>query len=467
MESSGRDLRVIAVVDPGVLAQDLGEGTEGNPVAIGAAATRSPHDGLAEPVGELGDEPRLPRTSVGDDRDEVCTPVADCLVEHCPQRREVAGTAHQRGVRQRAWDRVRDAEANRAPQPVRLLDEVGEPGHAVGGSDVQDDVTDACGVRVVGGRDERSAAHRVFRAGSADDVTGGYARAGASPLDAQPVDELESQAYAALRVVLMRDGEAEEHDGCAVDAEPHAARVGRSELVDQRIHVEIGEVAVLRIGHPRPLDGDGDDSDGATFRHAHLRSRWCHDRWGRIVIPVRRRVECRVLAQHLRLELAQLPTRLDAELVAQVVACPTERRESVGLTPAAVEGPHQQRPRGLARRVVAHERFEGCDGWRDVPALQLCGDQPFHGVDTQRLEPSGLGLQWPASGEVGVGGPAPPRQGGGQFLRRGDSIFRIQRSPTTDHAVAEGDGIHEVGCDGESIAARAGLHHRRVGQVLA
>ena len=63
----------------------------------------------------------------------------------------------------------------------------------------------------------------------------------------------------------------------------------------------------------------------------------------------------------LLLELLQLPSGVEAELVGQPVPDPLVRRQRVGLAAVAVQGDHQQRPQALAQRMLADERFELAD----------------------------------------------------------------------------------------------------------
>ena len=56
----------------------------------------------------------------------------------------------------------------------------------------------------------------------------------------------------------------------------------------------------------------------------------------------------RVVDQDLVLELLQLTSRVEAELVCQPVPGPLVRRKGIGLAAVAVQRDHQQRPQALA-----------------------------------------------------------------------------------------------------------------------
>ena len=69
----------------------------------------------------------------------------------------------------------------------------------------------------------------------------------------------------------------------------------------------------------------------------------------------------RVVGQDLLLELLQLQSRVEAELVRQPSPDPLVRGERIGLAAVAVQGDHQQRPEALAQRMHVHQRFELAD----------------------------------------------------------------------------------------------------------
>src|SRR4029453_7140628 len=65
-----------------------------------------------------------------------------------------------------------------------------------------------------------------------------------------------------------------------------------------------------------------------------------------------------ILAENRLVELAQLPARLDAELVDERPPCVLVDVERLGLPTAPVEREHQQRTEPLTERMLGGERFE-------------------------------------------------------------------------------------------------------------
>ena len=83
--------------------------------------------------------------------------------------------------------------------------------------------------------------------------------------------------------------------------------------------------------------------------------------------------------QDLVLELLQLTSRVEAELVDQPVPGSLVRRQGIGLAAVAVQGDHQQRPQALAQRMLTDEPFELADhlarGAEVEPCRELVLDQ--------------------------------------------------------------------------------------------
>ena len=61
------------------------------------------------------------------------------------------------------------------------------------------------------------------------------------------------------------------------------------------------------------------------------------------------------------LELLELQSRVEAELIGELGSHALVRGERVGLAAVAVQGDHQQCPQTLAQRMHAHECFELAD----------------------------------------------------------------------------------------------------------
>ena len=90
--------------------------------------------------------------------------------------------------------------------------------------------------------------------------------------------------------------------------------------------------------------------------------------------------------QDLVLELLQLRSRVEAELVGQPVPDPLVRRQRIGLAAVAVQGDHQQRPQALAQRMLAHERFELADHLARGAEIEPCRELVLDETETDLLE---------------------------------------------------------------------------------
>ena len=80
--------------------------------------------------------------------------------------------------------------------------------------------------------------------------------------------------------------------------------------------------------------------------------------------------ERRVVDQDLLLELLQLRSRVEAELVGQLVPDPLVRRQRIGLASGPVQRGDQQLPQALLERVRRHGRFQLADHVADVAEPQ-------------------------------------------------------------------------------------------------
>jgi hypothetical protein len=166
------------------------------------------------------------------------------------------------------------------------------------------------------------------------------------------------------------------------------------------------------------------------------------------------------VAEHVRLQLTQLGTRLEAELVGKYPAGVLERPQGVGGATLAVAGRHQQRPPVLVERLVGDQRLEQRLRLVDASTRQLGLDPPAAGTGDKgseacRRAPSAL-----AVGDVGERRAAdePERRGqgrggiGGATLVGGppagcrqtlelDIVDRVLRSGDEDVAAALGGDL--------------------------
>ena len=162
--------------------------------------------------------------------------------------------------------------------------------------------------------------------------------------------------------------------------------------------------------------------------------------------------EGRVLAQDGGLQLAQLRSRLQSELVVEHLADLAQRVERVRLPPRPGEGQRPQRPEPLAQRVRRGQRLElGRDG--AVVTEGERGDGPVLERDpAQLLEPGPLGDGGGRVLEVDVRDPAPERQ---RLVEVGDRRGQV-RSRTSAGGSQTGSALAEPAVDGGDRAVEPG-----------
>jgi hypothetical protein len=131
-EPAERSLRGVALQNPEVLPEDLGEGPVGGSLAIREAAPRASQrlrTGFVELLPELADDPRLAEARISQDGHQLRATLRDCRLVGSRQPGELRLTPDearaQAGKSTRAHQRQRPEEASRLdplPLPLRLED---------------------------------------------------------------------------------------------------------------------------------------------------------------------------------------------------------------------------------------------------------------------------------------------------------------------------------------------------------
>jgi hypothetical protein len=134
---------------------------------------------------------------------------------------------------------------------------------------------------------------------------------------------------------------------------------------------------------------------------------------GKVIVNrrlLRRRLECSLLAQNVRVQLLQRRTRVDSELLRERRARLVIGLERLGLTARAVEGEHQLATKPLAERKLPDERLDlGCQ--LSALAERKVGFDPLlDGVQPKLFQPADLRLGKRLEGEVGERRAAPERK---------------------------------------------------------
>ncbi len=138
-----------------------------------------------------------------------------------------------------------------------------------------------------------------------------------------------------------------------------------------------------------------------------------------------------VLREDRLLELAQLPSRLEPELVDERAPGVAEALQRVGLPARPVEREHVLRAQALAHRLLAHEALELRHELDVTTETEVGLDALLDRGETQLLEPRGAVLREPLVGEIAQRRPAPQRQRrcAGARRRGPDRRRRARRDP--------------------------------------
>ena len=159
-------------------------------------------------------------------------------------------------------------------------------------------------------------------------------------------------------------------------------------------------------------------------------------------LPVQRGV----LAQHGRLQVAQLLPRLEAELLGEHVAHLAQGVEGLGLPAGPGQGQGPQPPQPFAQRVCRGERLELAGDRRVLPELEGRDRAVLEGDDPQLLQPGPLGHRERRVLELEVGRAAPEGERLVQLgddrgeLLGGEPARVVQAGQLADPAVRPADG---------------------------
>ena len=127
-------------------------------------------------------------------------------------------------------------------------------------------------------------------------------------------------------------------------------------------------------------------------------------------LRVGRGLERGILAENGLVELAQLPARLDAELVDERPSGVLVDVERLGLPTAPVEREHQQRAEPLTQRMLGGERLELRDQVWPATEREVCLDPFLENRQPPFLEAADLLPRETGVGDVGQGRATPQRE---------------------------------------------------------
>src|SRR5205823_2200027 len=147
-------------------------------------------------------------------------------------------------------------------------------------------------------------------------------------------------------------------------------------------------------------------------------------------------LEAGIVLEHFPLELLQLETRLDPELLAQRLPRAAVELERVGLPARAVEGEHQLGARALAQRLAGDELLQLGHEPR-VPAEREIGlDSLLEGGQPGILEPRSCVTGEGLGPELGEGGSPPELERFTEAFCRGLRVAGCEElAPLADEAL--------------------------------
>ena len=157
------------------------------------------------------------------------------------------------------------------------------------------------------------------------------------------------------------------------------------------------------------------------------------------------------MAKNLGLELLELRTRFDSELVDEAGSCVLVHLEGLGLPAGAIERKHELAAKRLAQRMLTGESLELADHVAVQPELELGVDALADHDESKLLEPSNLRLREVVECELRERRPAPQRKRG---LQKRAPLLR-GKPPRVDERVLETTCIDLIRSDVEYVARRA------------
>lgn len=170
------------------------------------------------------------------------------------------------------------------------------------------------------------------------------------------------------------------------------------------------------------------------------RARLC----ARLLFRDRIQVERTVLTQDRLVQLAELPTWLDAEALDECMPRRLVGLECLCLAFRAVEGEHQLSARPLSQRIVGDECIELADHGGMTARLQIVFDALLEAHEALFLETRDLCLREPLEREIGKRRAAPERQGVVELPLRHEPLEAVE--------------IELAVRDHQEITGRPGLH---------
>src|SRR5262245_23163940 len=161
------------------------------------------------------------------------------------------------------------------------------------------------------------------------------------------------------------------------------------------------------------------------------------------------------MCDQLALQVPELRTRVEPNLLRQSAACPLEGGKRFGLAARAVEREHQLAEEPLSLRVVTDQRLELADELRPAPDREIGIDPVLERDQPPLLQSLRLSLRERLIEEVRECRPTPEGERGPQRLSRLLGPVRSEAPPPIPQKSLEPVDVELVALDMEHVSGRA------------
>jgi|GEM_PF-4010616 len=184
-------------------------------------------------------------------------------------------------------------------------------------------------------------------------------------------------------------------------------------------------------------------------------------------IEIDRAIECGIAEQHPLLQLLKLGTRVEAQLVGELLPDAAVGGEGVALPPAAVQRGDQQRPQPFPQRVLDDQRLELPDHLRGGAEVDARREAVLHQPEPDFFQTRPVRQQPLAVAGIREDLPAEQCQRPRARLGCGPGIPGAALCVGGGRHLHHDDGVDGTGVDLQGVAAAAAGQHRGIAEGAA
>ena len=173
------------------------------------------------------------------------------------------------------------------------------------------------------------------------------------------------------------------------------------------------------------------------------------------------------MQEHRLVQIIQLGSRLDPQLVAELLTGVPVGLQRVGLTPVSVQREHELTVQALAPRMLARDPLELGDQLGVAPGGQIRLHAQLQGGEALLLQSRDLGRGERRGGDLGERRSPPQLQ---RRAQRGGSIVATsgrERLAAVSDQTLEALGVELAGAHAQPVAGRGSYQHLRVAERLS